>query len=594
MSLVSPLPLPVLVVPDQLLDFSQPVYTINAPSSLKSFNANQIQTYSNSYVNATLNLNSTDFICDPQILHSQPVTISIAATSSLGNNVLLDGCWALRSNALYKSVDVAEVKFGSTSNAVNIGDTISALEHYGNFSTEKYMNSFGLSYLDQTQSYNDLIGSSRNPLALYSSGLDMIEQRGSYPVTIVSNSPTGAVISTTLRQLVPLSPLLDKIRRDGSPVQGLSHLDSIQFNVTFYGNAGNRMLSLADVRPGGDVLTVTNITVTIGQPLFSFVQIKSRNEPIPRVLSYPLVSQERYVFNVGTALSQGQTTQFNVSSFNLSRVPHSCILYARPSNSSLLNNSSGVHISDTFAKLDNLNLMYDGQALFNQSIPENLYQISSCNGLQDTWTQFSGLPVIKTASNFPATYIYPVGSVIKLEFGKDISLYPGTCVGSYRNTAISLQVNITNLSSYTQQLEFYMILLYSDVLQLYDNNLANISRIPVSEADIINAKSDQYVHRSLVKSADISGSGLFSSLGNIIRGVSSALKHPLGQVARSVIKSGLKSTGHPNLANTLSSVGFGKRKGRKGCGGAMSGGGFDDYDGGAMASVAELGDSLYD
>ena len=110
MSNIAPVPLDIVVVKDELLDWVKPVYTINAPSSLKSFNAQNITTYSNAYVNATLNLNSTDFVCDPYIIHEQPVSFTITGSSTGGNNILLDGCNALRSNALYKGVNTVEIK----------------------------------------------------------------------------------------------------------------------------------------------------------------------------------------------------------------------------------------------------------------------------------------------------------------------------------------------------------------------------------------------------------------------------------------------------------------------------------------------------
>lgn len=602
MSNINPSPLKTVSIADELLSFVEPIYTINAVSSLKSFNAQDITTFSNSFINATINLNSSDYVVDPAIIHTQPVTITITgSTSTTGTPILLSGCSALRSNALYKSMQTIELKLGSTSNTTNFGDVCSALERFNNSSTEKFLNSFGLSYLDQTQDYSDLVGSSKNPLGLYSTGTDMIEPRGSYPITILTNTPTSASFSTTLRQLVPIAPLVDKLRRDGSPVQGLSHLNNISFNLTFYPNMGNRMLSLAKNRPSGDVLTVTNILVQIGTPTFSFVQLKCRNESIPRVLSYPLVSQERYIYSIGgQPLTYGQTRTFNVSSFTLSRVPHSLIMYARPSNSELINNSSGVFIPDTFAKLSKITLVYDGQTLFGQSIPENFYSMSMSNGLQDSFVQSCGLPLIKDMAN--STYYDGVGSVIKLEFGKDISLFPNVCIGSRNETSFSMQLDITNLSKLSSVLDLYIVLLYSDVIQIYDNNLASISSIPVSTQDIANAKPSDSVNRVMIRNADITGAGLFSSIGNFIRSpkfsnfvknAKTAFNSDIGKSIRGTVKKQLSNRGYSGVSNTLGSLGFGKM--RKG--GAMSGGsdyeGGGEYEGGAMATNGNLANSLY-
>lgn len=298
---------------------------------------------------------------------------------------------------------------------------MSMCERYNNYNYDKFINGYGLSYLDQTQDYSDLLGGPKNPLALFSGGMDIIEPRGSWPCTIISNTPTTAVVSTVLRMLIPISPLVDKLRRDGSPVTGLSHLSNISFNETFYANAGVRAMSFADTLSTGASLALSNIGVAIGQPTFSFVQIKCRNESIPRYLSYPLISQERYVFE--KTLPLRTPTVINVASFNLTRVPHTMLLACRPSNAALLNSgASGAFIPDAFAQLSNLTVQYDGQTLFGQSIPENLYAMSVQNGSSDTWTQWSGLPVLKTNGVYPATvgqYIYPSSSVLKLEFGKD-------------------------------------------------------------------------------------------------------------------------------------------------------------------------------
>lgn len=567
MSNIAPKKLNVVVVKDELMDFIEPVYTINGPSSLKSFNAQDIQTYSNSHINAVLNMNSTDFIADPAILHVQPVTFTITGTTTGGvRNLLEDNCFSLRSNALYKAVNTLELKIGSTGNTTSVGDSISALERFNNYTLDKFINNYGLSYLDQTQDYADLVGANKNPMGMYQLGTDIIEPRGSYPINVTQNTPTSATFSTTLRQLIPISPLVDKLRRDGSPVTGLSHLSNLGINITFYTNAGVRMLSFADIRPGGNTVTLSNISVAIGQPIFSFVQLKCRNEPIPRVLAYPLVSQDINVFE--KTLPFDTPTTINVASFNLTRVPHSMVVFARPSNAALLNDGpNGAFIPDAFAALSNLTVQYDGQTLFAQSIPENLYAMAVQNGISDTFTQWSGLNILKTISTSnTGTYMNGVGSVLKFEFGRDISLYPGTVIGSYNECAISMQDTATNLCPFTTDFELYMIMLYSDVIELYDNNLAQISNIPVSYADILSANRSDHAHREHVRHPDLTGAGLFSSLGNfaksgkligIIKGIKEAFNSPAGRVIRQKAKELLRSSGHPKIAAHLDAIGVG-------------------------------------
>lgn len=159
-----------------------------------------------------------------------------------------------------------------------------------------------------------------------------------------------------------------------------------------------------------------------------------------------------------------------------------------------------------------------------------------------------------------------------------ISLYPGIAIGSYNECAISLQVTATNNSMYTTAFELYMVMLYSDVLQLYNNNLAQISNIPVSYSDIMNAHASEHAHRVVLRSPDITGSGMLSSLGNflksgklegIVKGIKSALNSDTGKAIRKEVKGYLRSHGHPKVADTLEHFGFGHEEMD---GGAGSGG----------------------
>jgi len=592
MSNVSPQPLDCVVVNDPLCSFVKPVYVIKQPSSLKSFSSLDVTTYSNSQVTTTLNLNSTDFVMDPNVIYNQPVRVTINGTTS-GQNILVDGCFALRNQALSSIMATLSIKYGSTSYDYQIGDVISAMAHYNLTTAEKYSSGFDLAMLDKTQNYEDLLGAQNNPLGYYAAAVDQVTPRGAYPIVVVSNTPTQAVFTTTLRQLLVSPPLRDQMERGGISGAGLSHLANLGINITFQSNAGNRLLSLAKNR-FGDILNVTNIVVDIQMPTFEFVQLKTRNEEIPRVLTYAMESQERYPFQI--TLPFGVPTQINVSSFSLSRVPDCAILYARPSNNSYLNNVNGVHIPDCFAQISKLSIQYDGAQLISPAAsPAQLYKIAMENNVATTFQQWSAQPTLKTvgAGLSPAQYINGVGSVLKLKFGKDISLYPGIVPGSYNNTSISLTATLTNVCPSTTDFTFYLLLLYSDVMQLFDNNMAQISMIPVSPDDIANTRAHESVHYDVIKhSPDLSG-GMRHNSGSLLKSgkVANLIKTMRGVLAnptvRAGIKQSLKSVGMNKAANMLQSVGFGRRRGSRG---RMHGGG--NMEGGAYADKRELSSSL--
>jgi len=596
MSNIAPMKLDTVVIPDPLTSFVKPVYAIREPSSLKSFSSLDVTTYSNSQVTTTLNLNSTDFILDPNILYNQPIRVTINATTG-GQNVLVDGTYGLRNQALSAIMSTLSIKYGSVSYDAQLSDYVNALAHYNLNTAEKYSSGFDLAMLDKTQNYEDLLGAQNNPLGYYANSVDQVVPRGAYPINIVSNTPTQAVFTTTLRQLIVSPPLRDQMERGGISGAGLSHLSNLGVNISFVSNAGNRVMSMAKNR-FGDIINVTNIVVDILMPTFEFVQLKTRNESIPACLAYNLESVERYPFSIN--LPFGVPTQINVSSFSLSRVPHCAVLFARPSNNAYLNTANGVHIPDCFAQISQLNLQYDGQQLFSNNLSQSaLYKICYENGVADNFLQWSAQPTLKTAGavGSPAQYMNGVGPVVKLLFGKDISLFPDIVSGSYNNTSISLTTTLTNTCPSTTDFTFYMLLMYNDIIELYGNNLAQVSMIPLSDSDVRNRHASETVHYDVIRnSPDLAGGARHSS-GSLLKSgkVASLIKTMKGVLSNPAVRSGIKSTlrsvGMSKQADMLESVGFGRKPRRKSRGGGrMRGGG--DIEGGAYASKEQLKHSL--
>ena len=586
-------PLRTVAVADPLLDWVEPVYVIKEPSSLKSFTSQDINTYSNNNITAQLNLNSTEFVLDTNINWSQPITVTINGTTSTGLNILVDNCFGLRSNALSKITNTLELKYGSTSYSYLIGSTINLMERFNTTNMDKYCTGYGLSMLDPAQTYDQLVGSSINPLGYYTSGMDVIQKRGAYPIKIVSNSPTQAVFTTTLQALIMSPPLRDQLMRGGAGAQGIAHLSNLGVNINFVGNIGNRLMSFVKERASGDELSLTNINVQIGMPTFSFTQIKSINEMIPRHISFNMSNQEYYPYSV--TLPYNVPTIFNLSSFTLTSVPYSMTFAAIPSQNVYFNNAVGAFVPDCAASVSNFNVQYDGQSLFSSINSQQIYKVCVENNLVDNYVSWSGLPTLLTvgAGASPPQYINGAGGFVKLLFSKDISLHQHNTVGSSNPTSISMNVTLTNTNPLTEDFTFVLLLNYSSVIQFYDNNLCQIGNIPVSADDITNTHLSERVHLDVIHKNDLSGGGIFSNISNllksgsmipVINSIKSVLMRP---EVRSGFKKFLTQTGHPKSAEFLDSVGFGKHK----KGGARSGGATS---GGAYASHQQMHGSLFD
>jgi hypothetical protein len=573
-------PIKTVEVRDSIVDFVEPAYIVRKPANLKSFQINQTQTYSNSAITSKLEVSNTQMVIDRNILWEQPISVTVVASSNVaGGRVLQDGAFSLRSHALSKAVNTLNIQYGNVSYAFTSSDVISALERYNSYDCTKYNTDIAESYLDQSQSYDDFLGSNRNPLNLFSAGIGSQSHRGATniknivnPVMAVAGTAYTASFEMTLRSMLTSAPLLDQILKHGTGY-GLSHLNNLNIDITLVPQLGARMFSFMRNR-NSDVLSIQSITVNINNPLFRFIQVSAHHDTIPPVLTYALNTLERYPtdFTFNSA-----TQQVNSQVIQISRIPQYLMFYARPTNNVLQQGNGTLHgsqIPDAFSTLVSANIDFDGETLMSNADVSMFYKMSSENQLVDSFVQFSGQPLIKSVSGSDnGTFVYPIGSVAKLLFNKDISLKkadlaPGT---NYR-TNIQVNATFTNQtfgtgSNVTNNYTFYLVLVYDDILQLYGENNASINYAPISQADVENThKQNEQVHYDVLRNHNLTGAGILSGLTNLITHgkklypmIHGAYSSKLSKTIRNSIKNVLKDSGNPKLASALKSIGFGGR-----------------------------------
>lgn len=572
-------PLPVVEVKQALLDFVPPSVIVNKPNNLKSFLVNETQTYSNSATSTKLEISNADKVVDRNVIWEQPLDVEVIGSTSTGANILIENTWGFRSQPLSKILNTIQINYGNNSYTFNCADIISMLERYNSFNPDKYVEDLTLSQLDNCQDYSDLYGANRNPLSMYSEGKDNEYGRCSQPIwgvgsdpnnpKPVENTPTSAKFSTVLRTCLISSPLLDKFRKGGASF-GLAHLTNIDIQMTFVSNLGARLLSFMRDR-GGDILTITAINITIQKPKFRFVQVSDK-ETIPPVLSYNLNTLQR--FPIDCNLPRGVQTQVNSQVIQLDRIPNYLMIGARPSNNVWLSNNyvdslgntwNGSQMPDAFAQITNLNIQLDGQDLLSNADVSQLYKMAVQNNLVDNFIQFAGVPVPKAFTGKPQ-FLAPSGSVLKLRFGEDLSLYtaPNLAPGVAYKTNLTVNATFVNQCPFTDNFTFYLVLCYDDILQLTGSNDSRLTSAPLSQADVANARNENIrVHYDVLRNHNLAGAGFLSGLSNIIQTGKKALpilkdifNSPVGQFARDQIKKKAFEY-NPTVGNVLKQTGFG-------------------------------------
>jgi hypothetical protein len=570
-------PMPVVQCKEVLLDFVEPKYCAKLPTNLKSFQVNQTQNVSNSSVQAKLEISNTAQVVDRNIIYRQPITVEITGNSNSDQvGLLQENCWSLRSNALAKIIQTINIQYGNSSYSFSSSDVISMMERYNTEDDSKYTEDYQQVMTDQTQEYDNLVGTNRNPLGTYALGTDTQYHRGTQPFyapagdnyfpfgsegssapvgasskTILLNIRTRAVFRMDLEALLLSSPLLDKLCIGGGSY-GLSHLNNININITFVSNLGARLFSFVKNTNGqnGGPLTISSINVTMGtSPTFKFEQISDK-EPIPRLLSYPLNTIERYPF-IMPKTPYGKPIVAQSQVIQLSRIPSWCMFGLRPSNAVYENGVQvgdnpdplldyhGSQIADAFCALNNFTINFDGQTLFSNSSPSTIYKMCKEAKINDDYQSWAGyakisgyvpqniyvepLPVppnppVVSYVNYAPKYVNGVGSVTKLVFGRDISLLKeNLATGVNYRTNFQVLANYTNINRVVTDWTMYVILCYDDIIQIFDDNNANICSAPLTQNDVLSASPENRVHYDSLRNHNISGgSSMLHGLGGIM------------------------------------------------------------------------------
>ena len=575
--------LPVIAVKNPLLDFVPPSVIAVGPANNKSFNISQTQTFSQSSINAKLEISNVDMIIDRNLILDMPINVEVIGTTSTGQNILLDGCWAFRSNPVAKAINVMNVQYGNSSYAFNSADCVSALEHYQLFPKDKYTSDFQPLMLDAYCEYDQGYGAIRNPLNLYSSNSDNVMSRGTQPIwgvganpyspqlgTPVVNTPTRAYFQTNLQSCLLASPLLDKLANHGPASYGLSKLNNLTIDLTLVSNLGARLLSFMKNR-GADVLTITAINVTVLQPVFRFVQVHDVLS-LPPVISYNLNTIERYFTDA--VLPLGVPTQIDSQVIQISRIPAYAMVVARPNNNILNGGTATYHgsqIADSFASIVRISCDFNGRTLLTNSDPSQLYKIAVQNSCVDSYQQFSGIPLVGTYNGGAPSYIVPTGTVLKLKFNSDLNLEePGLCTGVNFRSNLQFHTTFINNNTITNNFTMLLILCYDDIIQFYNSNNTFISSSPIEISDVLHARENHTVHSDVLKNHNYAGTGMLSGMSSLVSsgkrnfGYLKAMADllTLDKPTRDSIKSVL-SHGHSDVVKDLQLLGFGDSGGKR-------------------------------
>ena len=257
----------------------------------------------NSYsINQSLwnvNTPSEDMFIDRKMYIRAKLRFSFTGeTPDPSQNLLQTGRDALRAFPLSNAMNTLTVQVNNGSVSINLSDVVQPLMRYASFDELYYELSGAPDYMDQSQTYEELLDSLRNPLNGYHDSIDgAFIPRGAFPMTVVSNTDTEAVVEVEICEPLMVSPL----HFNRSHANGFIGVKQLALQIVWNSNVAAKMWSHAgSLAEGGSDITTAEVEFIDAPELLVRVINPSELESfeIPKQTIYPYHDIQRYVTDV--------------------------------------------------------------------------------------------------------------------------------------------------------------------------------------------------------------------------------------------------------------------------------------------------------
>jgi hypothetical protein len=530
---------------------------------------------------------SPNMILDRKALLTICVRLTLAGTAPANGYLLNVNQDAPRSFPLSSAMDNVSIQINGSQIDVQMSDLIQALTHYNTdvkLKTEDY--SMTPTARDQSQNYGDLVGTIRNPLAVFGNSLQGgVTGRGGFNFVVVSNplnntaNPAAATAVVDCRFTEPLF-LLAPFIWGKHEAGGLYNLNSLEWTFNFLTQAGNRFWSHDDStgasvssiqwafggQIGGPSSPGFNLSPTLNLTWITPPEISMLGPNMS--ISYPYFRMDRFVADY-TNITNGVQQIYTSGNIQFNSIPRRVYLFMRERNSDLFSSPSK---TDTYFSIENVNIQFNNRSgILSTASKEQLYQMCVKNHCNLSWEEWSGQALYKGSSNFANTF-NSVGSVMCVEFGTDIANQtPIEAPGKSGVYQFQANVTATNISGRTINASLFVVPVYEGVFTIASAG-QSVTQIGVlTSNDILDAGKNGYYNYYDVK---VNGGE-----GDFLSGIKDFFSNKvLPLIKQSKIASNLASlvpVVGPALSKSIKNLGYGEGEGEydgEGEGGVLVGG----------------------
>jgi hypothetical protein len=386
----------------------------------------------------------------PQTIVDRLVKVRLVLKLTLNTRVDREiGPVSLRQFPLHSILDVLTVQINGESISDNVGDKIHAMLCYGNTPEDRNKTwSQTASQPDQFMVYQavNVEGSARNTFAKY--GENVVEtSRGGFPVVYANEDGKDVGEFTwTITEPLLLSPFYTGL---GGQQEGFVNVNQFNFSL--------RYKDLREAIKANVNLDINSVDI-VGQPqLLTTYITPDLTQPIPTLQTLPYYKTLDYIKDVGTYNRGTQVNNFQSDTIRLSQIPRKLYVFIRRKRNTVKTGDDPDQVyktEDTYAYINRMSILWNNQSgLLANASAQDLHEISVRNGCNLSWTQWAEQR----------------GSVMCIEFGKDIGLLDNEAPGVRGQHVIQISTDFKTLSENGWQGEAFYIFAMEGTFQISEN-----------------------------------------------------------------------------------------------------------------------------
>jgi hypothetical protein len=548
-----------------------------------------------SSVTFNIQVPSEQTIIDRRVLWQSTVTLQLTVLGTAANAGQLPINYGVTDSLapfpLHQLASVMTATINNNSVSVNIRDVLPALLRFNDRRELQRYNGYTTVAPDTVGSYKDGLGTALNPLGSWANTSDNdLFQRGSFQlIGISTTAPVGGALVPPFVAPVPLvntiaqqiyvqfqvtEPLLLSPFIFADPKSNNQGFYGVQ-NMNFVFNIGDasrvwrtaNYTAAATASPLGttSITAASVLSFASSRLIFNFLT-PHPSDLMPARNAVPFYELPRFItsglpaINPTTSLPATGTI-VSTSSLQLNQIPDKLIIQVRNPMA-----SAAWGQPDAFLCIQAISINFNNQSgILASATQQDLFRYSVENGSNQSWFEFSGFANVPDNVSGCGRRISTAGSLLILEFGKDIQLTEDYYAsGSLGNFNLQMQITTYNQMTYAITPEIVVVAMNSGLFVNERGTSSTYTGI-LTKQDVLEASAQEAQYSSSVKR--MVGGGFLDSLKSVA-----------GALMPHVLKMGkehLSKHEHPvarGVASALGALGYGSSGGGASGGGSSGGG----------------------